>query len=253
MLWSDFVEAVESHLAVEANRRGLEAFRARYMRNAVLDLQRYIRAYREANKTTYESTDLTEEGQAHLGTLPQGAIPKQFSIYSTDTDLTEECARYRLAYYPWNARQDMICGRLNFASWWAGWCCSTSGCPPTTLTADDQLAMFSKAYVYSVSPMGRDFLIYPQVTASTRLLLIFDGFFYDIDDADYVPFPEQASEAVAAYVMSRISRSVDKNLALAATYEMEWKQKRLELFRDAREVRDTNTEAEEYGATTVAP
>ncbi len=80
MLWSEFETAVESHLAVEANRRGLEAFRSRYMRNAVLDLQRYIRSYREGNVTYYAGADTEAVTNASLGTLPPQAKVKAFYI-----------------------------------------------------------------------------------------------------------------------------------------------------------------------------
>jgi hypothetical protein len=78
--WADFKSAVDSHLAVESNRRGLEAFRDRYTRNAVLDLQRYIRAYRDNNATIYTGADMELQTAAQLGQLPQGAKPKAFYI-----------------------------------------------------------------------------------------------------------------------------------------------------------------------------
>lgn len=254
MLWSAFVDAVESHLAVEANRRGLESFRSRYMRNAVLDLQRYIRGYRSANKTTYQVANATTESQAQLFTLPSGAKPKSLWLYSTDADYEPLCARYRLAFYPWNARQDLICGRLNFSTW-LGCCCNTVGCPPASLSDDEQQAYFSKAYVYTMSPMGRNFLIYPQITASTSLLLIWDGYLYNPADGDTVNFPEEASEAVAAYVQAKIARNVDKNIPLSVEFEKDWMRLRLSLFRDFRETQDDlgAQPDEEYGATVVAP
>ncbi len=78
MTWADFVELVESHLSVEANRRGMEAFRARYMKNAVLDLQRYIPSYRAGNVTNYTSADVELLTRASLGELPPQAKAKAF-------------------------------------------------------------------------------------------------------------------------------------------------------------------------------
>jgi hypothetical protein len=80
MTWGQFVEAVESHLAVEANRRGLEAFRARYMRNAVLDLQRYIPGYRSGNVSTYTAAMTNLMTSASLGELPAQAKVRAFYI-----------------------------------------------------------------------------------------------------------------------------------------------------------------------------
>lgn len=253
MTWAEFVDAVDSHLAVEANRRGLDAFRARYMRNAVLDLQRYIRGFRTANTTVYTADDLTTESQAQLGALPTGAKPKAFYIYSVDEMLNNPlCYRYRLGFYPWNSRQDLICGRLNFSTAWLGfWCTAAASCPATTLTADQQQLWLTKAYVYTLSPMGRNFLIYPQVTASTRLLLVWDGYKYTYADSDTVNFPEEAAEAVGAYVMAKIMRNVDKNIPLAREFDADYARLRLALFRDFQETQDAEEKDEEYNATNL--
>jgi hypothetical protein len=253
MNWGEFVDAVESHLAVESNRRGMEAFRSRFMRNAVLDLQRYIRGYREGNSTVYTTASLTDEGQAQVGEFPTGAKPKAMYIYSVDADLDNPlCYRYRLQFYPWLQKQDLICGRLNFTSW-LGSCCATSGCPTVTLTADQQAAWTSKAYVYTIGPFGRNFLIYPKVTASTRLVLFWDGYHYVWSDSDTINFPEEASEAVAAYVQWKISRSVDKNIGLSKEFESDWLKLRLSLYRDFQETQDAEQKEEAYGTDVIAP
>ncbi len=253
MTWAEFVDAVDSHLAVEANRRGMEAFRERYMRNAVLDLQRYIRGYRVGNTTVYTSVDLTDEGQAQLVGFPIGAKPSAVYIYSVDTDLNPLCDRYRLQFYPWNSRQDMICGRLNFSTWWNGCTCNSQGCAQVELTADQQQLWTTKAYVYTIGPFGRNFLIYPKITASTRLLLVWDGYKYEWDDADVINFPAEASEAVAAYVQAKITRNVDKNLALSREFEADYAKLRLALFRDFQETQDMEKKDEEYDATANVP
>lgn len=253
MTWAEFVDAVDSHLAVEANRRGMEAFRARYMRNAVLDLQRYIRGYREGNSTTYTVNDVEDEGQAQLVSFPAGAKPSAVYIYSADAELDDPlCYRYRLQFYPWMQRQDMICGRLNFMAW-LGACCTTAGCPPVALTDDEQQAWTSKAYVYTIGPMGRNFLIYPKLTASTRLLLIWDGYKYEWEDGDEINFPAESSEAVAAYVQAKIARNVDKNLALSREFEADYARLRLALYRDFQETQDMEKKDEEYDVNVPAP
>lgn len=260
MLWSAFKTAVESHLAVETNRRGMEAFRARHMRNAVLDLQRYIRAYRSPFKTTYAVANVTTIGVAQQIALPSGVVlPKALYIYKiddVDQPYNDECCRERLERYDWNARQDLICGKLNFAT--AAACgCSVGGCAVEPVTAEDLQAWLAKAYVYTMAPMGRYIIFYPQITASTRLLLLFESMTYSPADGDDVPFPEQASEAVAAYLMSRISKVVNKDPAMAADYDLEYRKLRLALYRDAMQegVNDLSEDPlpQELGATTVAP
>lgn len=254
MLWSDYVDAVDSHLAVEANRRGLEAFRARYIRNAVLDLQRYIRGYREANKTVFDAASVTTEGQAQLCVLPQGAKPKALWMYSVDPDDNSLCDRYRLEFYPWNKRQDLICGALDYFTWW-GCCWPVGNCPPAPVTCSDVRNWQRKAYVYTMSPMGRNFLIYPQITDSTRLMLVWDGYKYTFADSDDVPYPAESSEAVASYILWRISLVIDKDINLARVHQQEYERKRLSLFRDFQEtqVLMEDEKDEEYMATSFTP
>ena len=252
MNWGEFVDAVESHLAVESNRRGMEAFRSRFMRNAVLDLQRYIRGYRDGNTTVYTTASVTDQGQAQLVDLPTNAKPTALYIYSVDADLDDPlCYRYRLQFYPWNSRQDLICGKLNFMSW-AGSACCGLGCSVPALTADQQLAWTSKAYVYTIGPFGRNFLIYPKITASTRLLLVWDGLRYVWSDTDPINFPEEAAEAVAAYVQWKITRTVDKNIGLSKEFEADWLKLRLSLYRDFQETQDADKKDEQYFSSVIA-
>jgi hypothetical protein len=251
MTWEEFVDAVDSHLAVEANRRGLSAFRDRYMRNAVLDLQRYIRGYREGNTTVYTSAQVTDHGQAQLVDFPQGAKPKAVYIYSVDTDLDDPlCYRYRLNFYPWLKRQDLICGRLSFANWWGG-CWPDGGCPTVPVDEEDEQAWLTKAYVYTIGPMGRTFLIYPKLTESTRLLLVWDGYKYTWNDSDTINFPPEASEAVASYVLAKIYKAVDKNIPLAREYEADYARLRLSLYRDFQETQDMEEKDEEYDSDVI--
>lgn len=249
MTWEEFVDAVESHLAVEANRRGMETFRLRYIRNAVLDLQRYIRGYRLGNTTVYTATDVEDQGQAQLVALPTGAKPKACYIYSVDEDLNPLCDRYRLRFYPWNNRQDMICGALNFLTWWTA-CCN---CESVDLTDDQQMLWTSKAYVYSMGPMGRNFLIYPKLTASTRLLLVWDGYKYEWSDEDEINFPEEASEAVAAYVQWKVAQNVDKNIPLSREFKGDYERLRLALYRDFQETQFIDDEKDEEYDVVVPP
>ncbi len=255
MTWTEYVAAVDSHLQVEANRRGLTAYRDRYMRNAVLDLQRFIRGYRNGNTTTYQVANVTTEGQAQLVVLPDGALPKALYIYSVIDGDDSLCKRERLEFYPWLKKQDLICGKLDFWSWW-GACWPIGGCPnpPDTTPACDLWAWANrKAYVYTIGPFGKNLLIYPQITTDTRLLVVWDGYRYSFSGGDTVNFPQESSEAVATYILQKIARDVDKDRTRAADLGLEYTRLRLSLWRDFQETQDAEQKGEEYGATVVAP
>lgn len=228
MTWAEYKALVDEQLSVEANRRGLESFRDRALRNSVLDLQRFIRQYRKGHTTTYVAADLTTITHAMLGTLPTGAIPEAFYIQhvsapSPDPTPDAKCQRNRLDFSQWINRQSLICSD-----------CRTR-------------------YAYALSPDGRQFLIHPVLNDYTNLLLVWDGLKQDFDDADEVPFPSEASEASAAYMMHRIILQVDKNIALAAEQCKLYAQKRLSLFRDAQETQDAEKPDQEYGVSDAPP
>jgi hypothetical protein len=237
MTWAEYVAAVNVELGVDGTRRGIDALRLRATRDAVIDLQRYIRQYRQGHTTTYQEADLTAKNYAHAGTLPAGAVAKAFYIVSTGDTVEEgttdnpDCVRNRLDFCAWDQRQALLI-------------CNQYG---------------SRDYFYTISPHARTFLVHPLVNDETYLLLVWDGLKMDFENADVVPFPEHSAEAAAAYVKYRILLEVDRRPDLAR----EWWDKRtgtgiypslrLALARDAREAQDADNQDEEYGATAVAP
>lgn len=215
---------VDEHLSVDANRRGLEDFRERMMRNAVVDLQRYIRAYQTGHTTTYAAADMDEIEHAMLGNLPAGAIPSAFYIYSTEVDSEgdahPDCRRNRLDYWQWENRQHLICNACDH-----------------------------RLYAYAISPQGKEFMIHPILNSDTRLLLVWQGLKINFVGADVVPFPEEAAEAVAAYVKWRILLEIDKNPALANVQYGIWKMLRSSLYLDERDKLSAEKSDEEYSAS----
>lgn len=109
------------------------------------------------------------------------------------------------------------------------------------------------AYLYSIAPYGTNFLIYPKLNDETDLLLIWEGIKSNFADGDIVPFPEEAAEAVASYVKSRILQLVDKNPAAAAEEMAFYKLKRLALYRDYQDKQDAEKPDEEYVLSQLPP
>ncbi len=223
MTYAQFVAIVEENLPIESERRGLEDFRARMIKNALVDLQRYIVSYRVGHSTTYQEADLQLEEHGMLGNLPAGAVPTAFWIIDTadgrDGEPHPQCRRNRLDFWAWVARKHLFC----------------SSC-------DRGL------YAYALDPFGKMFAIHPALNDETELLLIWNGIKSAFVDADVVPFPEEAAEAVAAYVKWRILLEVDKNPALAQVEYGVWSMKRLALYRDQQEKQDAEKPDAEFTA-----
>lgn len=221
MTWAEYVTYVLEHLTVDATRRGLEDFRNRMIRNSVVDLQRYIRAYRQGHTTTYQVADLEEREYGMIGNLPSGAIPEAFYTLSNvpdEDDVTHpNCQRNRMDFWPWVHRKTLLCTPCD-----------------------------ARLYAYSISPYSKQFVIHPVLNAETELLLVWEGLKMDFDNGDTVPWPEEAAEASAAYVKWRILLEVDKNPALAKEQFSIWSMKRLALYRDEQEKQDAEKPDEEY-------
>lgn len=257
MLWSDFVTEVNAQISVDANRRGLEAFRDRFIRNAVLDLQRYIPGYRQGLTTTYGINDVTALDLCSLVQMPAGALPKEIWLYSTDPAADPYCKRYRLDFYPWKSRQDLICGKLDFMNWWSGGWWPNGVCPTPPATIQPNCNGWNwcekKGYVYTMAPHGKSFLVYPQISSTNALILLWDGYKTEFLNGDTIPFHEGASEAVASYLKWRISLEVDKNIPLAREFQAAWRERRLSLYRDWQDTQDAEGDGDEYGNGSITP
>lgn len=227
MTWTAFMAIVDEHLSVDANRRGLEDFRERTMRNAVVDLQRHIPAYQVGHTTTYAVADMDEIEHAMLGNLPATCIPSALYIYSTEVDSEgdahPDCKRNRLDFWDWENRHNLICNPCDL-----------------------------RLYAYAISPQGKEFMIHPVLNADTRLLLVWQGLKINFVGGDTVPWPEEAAEAVAAYVKWRILLEIDKNPALAQAQYAIFKNARGDLYLDERSKLNAEKADEEY-PTSQAP
>ncbi len=232
MTWLEFIGYVNEDLGVEAVRRGTENLRARALRESVIDLQRYIRAYRQGHTTTYAEANLTGLGDANLGSLPAGAIAKAFYIYAiADSEHhfhhrnhDPNVDRYNLDFFDWDKRKMLIAG-----------------------------AVPRGRYLYAIDPFGRKFLTVPKVNDATRLLLVWDGLKMDFEDTDDVPFPEQAAEACAEFILERLRRLIDKNQGLSQASMAAYKIRRRDLFFEEREKLSAEGQDEEYSEAVAPP
>ncbi len=195
MTWLEFKSAVLKFLTVDSVRMGtVPDLREQLIRQGVIDLQSYVVQMRFPHETPYTVADLTEDGFASVGTLPDQAIPHDM-YYVKDNDIpgevNNECARSPVENYPWENRYDLICGNV-----------PTNGCH----------------YKIAMSPQAISFYVFPKLAADHHLSLFWEGQRVDFDDATIVPFGERSIMAVAMFVKAGIIREVDRDPALALAY-----------------------------------
>lgn len=290
MLYSQWLDLVYDNISVEANRRGLEKFRQRHIFNGMVNLQRYIVAYRTGHKTIYTQSAMEEMGAAQMADIPVNARPTAIYHYSEDkSDLTPRTPTPSVEdggfltpdfdeadFTTVDAAEGADYDPADFDP--ADF--STAGGSVTTVhpfypdLAEARLKRRNRLdytswmdrqkmingqrgcrdYVYAISPHGRKFMVFPRITdeMSTRIVLFWDGIKESWQPGDVLNWPEATAEAVASYYMMKVERLVNKNIALSREYERDWVGLRLALYREAREKLDAEKPEEESILTTQA-
>jgi hypothetical protein len=77
MTWADFKTAINDCLLTHKDRRGITAFKEQQYKSGVLYLQGWIERYRQGHEDTYEPSDLSVNGFASQGTLPENCTPTE--------------------------------------------------------------------------------------------------------------------------------------------------------------------------------
>lgn len=200
--WLDFKNSVKDFLTVDKDRLGLGTYTDKMLRQGVLDIQYFAPFYQKGNKTIYNAANLTTDGEASYGTLPEQAKPQDIWLVSTASG--GQCTRYPLRQYPWKDRFNMICGNV----------------------CGDLIA---------IDPKGSQFYLYPKLADGFEYHLYWDGIKLEFVDGDTVTFDEAVEEAVAEFVSSKIERRVNKDLPLYESYMQSYAVKRQKIFVDSNE------------------
>lgn len=202
MLFSDFETSVKDRLTVDANRAGVAAGLDRKIADYCRELQSFIPLYREGQETTYQEDDFTSYGEASLASLPDGAEVQDAYYLSS----TNQCKQQPLVPYDWDNRFDLVCGNVNIC----------------------------RGYYIAIDPQSTKFLVYPKIEPGGEVLLCWNGLKQSFADADLVPFTEEFAACVAAGVKAWVSKEVDKDLALANAYMVDYTVSRTNLYLDAK-------------------
>jgi len=190
--FADFRTCVADLCTVDAARHGVSLGSAKYFTRlvtaALLDLQSFVPQLREGHRSVFTDLDLSEDGEASVGTIPEGGLITD-AYYVTKT--TCHCLRRPVVPYDWSSRFDLFCGKPRITGF---------------------------QYFFSVSPFADEFIVYPKVKSPAQLWLYWNGAKGIFDDADTVKFTDEEAQAVALYVKANVCREVDKDLTLANSY-----------------------------------
>ena len=225
MTWSEFKAAVRTYLTVDGARLNVQDYIDRAILTGVIEIQSYIPYYRVHSNVTFsqngtikDSEPVADDQQASSGILEGDVrITDAYFIDGTEdydwpddqnqpNDSNCECYRIPLTVWPWANRHDMLCGY-----------------------AKDHHAI-------AISPNGADFIIFPQVTSTDKVEIYYQSIDRIFSDTDVIPFSdEEVVMAVAEYVKAKLTREVDRDLALHKSYLTSYLKQRQNIYLDTRD------------------
>ena len=200
--WAEFKAAVRELLPIDKNRQGLQdttdddgntvpGYISLMLRQAVIDLQRFIPQYRKMHETLYFPQDFATEGAASRGVLPPFAEVTDAYLFNFENE-----QRHPLSDgFPWGQRHELTSGQ--------------QGLPDNN-------------GILCIEPDAYKFYVYPKVEGQWVVSLNWDALLdsgkSDFNDQELVPFPEDATFAVSEFIKGHIAREINKDTAAFATY-----------------------------------
>lgn len=172
---------------------------AKEIRAGTRDLQHYVRYYQKGNETTFDAGDVTAEGMASLGTIPdQAQFREAYISYPGATDATDDiddtvearCNRVKCDVIPWADRNEkLVC---------------TNACVERI----------------SIDPKGGTFLVHPALVADEiELIVIHDGMKIEWSGSDNTPFDEEAVRVVGMWVNRELAGEWGESASQQALWE----------------------------------
>lgn len=269
---------VKKLLTVDANREGLSDFVTmqislgaqeittmnvlvdELIKQAAIDLQTYIDAYKCNNETIYTYTDVTAVGRASRGKFPEGgrvldayyernvdalAISTAYeegdlvlsnghifevasagttpgSLGAGLTDTTGAIEYIGSVPFFYKFEKDYLKAPMHQVGWHQRF----------DLAAKlDTCCSKSDPAMFAVEDEAHSFFAWPGITDSEYVYRIFwNGIKFDFEDADYVPFDEAFWSAASDYVKAKIMREMNFGVSAVERREASYERQRAKLY-----------------------
>lgn len=187
MNWLAFKNAVRVDLPLDNDRIAIATGNTNYLDqqilHAVIQVQQLIPFYQKGHETVYGPQDLTMEGLASVGTIPQTEQCHPQDAFYKKTG--KQCVSQPLVPYSWSNRYDLVCGN-----------------PRVT----------NCQFFMALEPHGQQFVVFPHVGRDHQISFNWDGVKTAFNDADETPFDMDVVEAVGLFVRSKLAAMVDHDL-----------------------------------------
>jgi hypothetical protein len=207
VLWSEFNTAVRNFLPAHGRRQGIQTFIDTLIKAGVADVQQSVEFYQTGHQDIIGPDLVTTDGYASIGDLPAGQIQTaRMAKYDPEAELLRRGIYLGLKQIGWENNLRMRGGEL-------------------------------AAYVgrIAIDRVNRKYCVVPAINANSRLVLEWNGVKRDFGNDDETPFDDDVAEAVADFVLSRVSRQIDRDLNLANSYAGSYVLKKRKLVSEALE------------------
>ena len=101
--WCEFQREVYELMPQDKDRLGMEGYLPRLIRQAVIDLQQFIPAFRVRHETLYYPFDFALDGAAGVGTLPPQSEVTEIWMFNLN-----RLERARVVKYDWERRFSLV-------------------------------------------------------------------------------------------------------------------------------------------------
>ena len=183
-------------LSVHNRRQGMQGVIDRWILGAAVEIQQLVPFFQQRNVSLLKPGNLVVSGFASKGDMPDGKVDR-FRILGTDTDGNIDSCKHDgpLELCRWQDAQTFVCGTS--PAWKRG---------------------------VTVDPTGRVFYVFPALQDDELLEVSWRGVKRRYANNEPVLFDNSCSQAVSEYVLARISRLVDKDLASAQSFDRTYHQ-----------------------------
>lgn len=235
--WGTFSAEVLSRCPIDASRLGTQDFLPRLIRDAVLDLQRYIPAFTTRHETIYYAADFTQDGSASVGAMPPSSKINDAWMYNT-----AEQERFEVVSWPWERRFELanreVPDLLN-----SSYVVNTAA----SLAASEIVNRLLNFYgprkhcgLFAIDPQAQTFYLYPSMPSSWVFSMFWTGTKLNFRTEESVPFCERAAIAVSYYVRAHMRRDYERNQADYEAYMKDYIAARTNLYLDYKSKGDLN-------------
>lgn len=194
LTWSQFNAEVRVYLHLYNETPIIQDLIDKLIASGAADVQRSVDYYQTGHVDVLDGNAMTQEGFAFTTTAPNGKITNARMVkYDTEANELRPNVFRSLRQLEWAKFPAMKGGEVAMC--------------------DGFIA---------IDRVSRKLAVTPGLNAETRLIIEWNGIKTDFDDVDVTPFDDRMAEAVAYFVLARVTRVVDKDISQSQSYEGEY-------------------------------